>query len=618
MIRMFSLVALGLSVSAISRAEIVQAILQLSPLNEVPPITNLNASGGMQVTITITRNNAGTITAAQMSFLGSVTFPGSVTIQGLHIHEGDSRTNGNVRFESGLSGTNALVFGSGAGLIARDVAGVDLTILQRLLAHPAGFYVNLHTTAHPSGALRAQFTRFNEILAQTIELSPGNEVPPISGLNARGLGTVMLYPRRNAQGEITGGSVNFTVEYDFPAATVIRGLHVHEGSPTENGPVRIDSGLSAANTLNATSGKGTYSHTVWLTDSAALEAMKRMLANPAGFYLNLHTVANPGGALRGQLSGTFDLAPVIALSNTHALTTGTTAATVNLQATNIDLLSTPLLNGQPAQYSFDFATGQVSIQVPADLRANPGVIAVQMRALSGTTSLPLFIPVATSEGSIAAVTDAAGYNSTVAPEGIAALFGTNLATITAGSPAILPNAIDGTTVYVNGTPAPLFFVSPAQINFQIPENTIPGPATVIVRNNAGALARATINVAALSPGIFTRLANGRGAPAAVASTDNGQTYALVMSNADGTPVELQTGHIAVLFGTGMRFRSMPEVTASAAGVTLTPAYVGAQGTLIGLDQINLVIPPAMAGKGETDLVFTIDGKNTNPIRIKVR
>jgi uncharacterized protein (TIGR03437 family) len=615
---MLLLAVLCLSVIALARAETVQAIVQLSPQNEIPPVTNLNATGGLQVTIEITRNSAGAITAANMSLLGSVTFPGSVTVQGLHIHEGDSRTNGNVRFDSGLSSTTTLVFGSGAGLIIRDVPTVDLAILQRMLANPAGFYVNLHTTAHPSGALRAQFTRFNEILSQTIVLSPGNEVPPISGLNARGMGTVTLYPRRNTQGEITGGSLNFTVEYDFPAAVVIRGLHVHEGSATENGQIRLDSGLSATNTINATTGKGTYSHTVTLTDSAALEAMKRMLANPAGFYLNLHTAANPGGAMRGQLGGTFGLAPVIALSNTYALTTGTTSATVNILATNVDLLSIPLLNGQPAQYSFDFATGQVSILVPADLRANPSVLALQVRALSGATSPPLFIPVAANEGSAAAVTEAAGYSTTVAPECIAALFGTNLSTTTAGTPAILPNALDGTTVYVNGTPAPLFFVSPAQINFQIPESTLPGPATVIVRNNAGALARATLNVAALSPGIFTRLANGKGAPAAVASTDNGQTYSLVMSNADGTPVELQTGNIAVLFATGMRFRSTPDVTATAAGVTLAPAYVGAQGTFIGLDQINLIIPPTMAGKGEADLVFTIDGKTTNPIRIKVR
>ncbi|NOT62441.1 MAG: hypothetical protein HOP19_19725, partial [Acidobacteria bacterium] len=169
----------------------------------------------------------------------------------------------------------------------------------------------------------------------------------------------------------------------------------------------------------------------------------------------------------------------------------------------------------------------------------------------------------------------------------------------------------------NGIPAPLFFVSPGQINFQVPERTMIGPATIIIRNSFGNVSLARLNLAPVSPGVFTRLANGKGAPAAVASTDNGQTYALSMSNADGSPVEVQVGHIAVFFGTGLRFQS-GALSATAAGIALTPAYAGVQGQLVGLDQINLIIPETLRGKGETELIFLFDGRNANAIRIKVR
>src|SRR5262245_34419343 len=84
-------------------AESLTTLLQLSPLNEVPPINNLNATGGFQVTIEIARDPSGNIISARMNFLGVVQFPGMVTITGLHIHEGEATANGQVRFDSGIS-----------------------------------------------------------------------------------------------------------------------------------------------------------------------------------------------------------------------------------------------------------------------------------------------------------------------------------------------------------------------------------------------------------------------------------------------------------------------------------------------------------------------------------
>jgi uncharacterized protein (TIGR03437 family) len=618
----FTITCLTLSLTASANGETLYALVPLSPANENPPIAGLDATGGMLVTIDVTRNSAGAVTAARMFFTGSVAFPGSVTITGLHIHEADSRTNGGVRFDTGINAMNNLMFANGIGVIQREVATVNLDALGRLLANPAGFYVNLHTSVNPGGAIRGQINRFSENMAMTTALSPLQENPPLTDLNAFGSATVTVNATRNATGAVTGGTVNFTVGYNFPGNVIIRGLHIHEGPVGVNAGIVIDTGLSATNTITNASGRGLFSHTIFLTTPASIAATARLLNNPANFYVNLHTSVHPGGAIRGQLGGTFVAAPIIAQAAPLNLTTGAAGVTVNLLAANLDAGSEVLVNGVQTQFALIPNSGPIGLaaaQIPADLRANPGVIALQIRNGNGLISQPVYVVVGANQGTPGAVLDAAGYANTVSPEGIAAVFGVNLSTNTvANSAAILPNALDGTSVYVNGVPAPLFFVSPGQINFQVPEGTVPGPAAVIVRNSAGALARAVVNVANVAPGIFTHLANGKGAPAARASTDSGQTFPLVMSNADGTPVEIQTGNIVMLFGTGLRFRSTSQVTATAGGVELSPSFAGAQGTFVGLDQINLTIPASMAGKGETDLVFTVDGKAANAIRIKVK
>lgn len=210
----------------------------------------------------------------------------------------------------------------------------------------------------------------------------------------------------------------------------------------------------------------------------------------------------------------------------------------------------------------------------------------------------------------------------VAPETIVAAFGTRLAgqTVVNTPGQALPTTLDGTIAYVNGVPASLFFVFANQINFLLPEgttNTFTGAANLVVVARDGTVSQGQVPIATVAPGLFTSTANGTSAPAAVASTDGGATFPVLLANTDGTPVEIQAGNVVALFGTGLRFKS-GAVTATAGGVTSTPLFVGAQGGLAGLDQINWIVPQELTGKGELDLTFTLDGKTTNPVKIKVR
>lgn len=619
-----ALLTLG-AVFTSAQAETLATLVQVSPGNEVPPVANLNATGGFVLTIEITRDADGSIANARLNFLGVLQFPGAVTITGVRIYEGELTANGQARFDSGISTGSPQVLPGGAGFVARDAVSVDPVVLARLLANPAGFYLNVHSTAHPNGALRAQLSQLRETLSNSFTMTAAQAAPRPAGLIASAATALTFSPTRNAQGQANGGNVLCTLVYDFPGAVTFTGLHIHEGASGANGPVRFNTGLNGTNTFVSANGRGVLNLAAPVNTADEIAALTRLLANPANFYLDLHSASFPDGALRAQLSAPLDIPPIITVADKYILPTSATGATLALLVTGADPASSVFINGQLAQALPDPNTGNLLVTVPAALTANPGTLLIQVRDSDGAVSRPLFIPVAAQASlntQTVATIEAAGFSrNPVAPETIVAAFGARLAGQTVGNgQPILPTTLDGTTVYVNGVPAALFFVSANQINFLLPEgttNTFTGAANLVVVARDGTVSQGQAPIATVAPGLFTRLANGAGAPAAVASTDGGVTFPIQMANADGTPVEIQAGNIVACFGTGLRFKS-GAVTARAGGVTSTPLFVGAQGGFAGLDQINWIVPQELAGKGEMDLTFTLDGKTTNAVKIKVR
>ncbi|HEX9000168.1 MAG TPA: hypothetical protein VGB07_09745, partial [Blastocatellia bacterium] len=178
--------------------------------------------------------------------------------------------------------------------------------------------------------------------------------------------------------------------------------------------------------------------------------------------------------------------------------------------------------------------------------------------------------------------------------------------------------------------APLFFVSPGQINFQIPPGTAVGAATITVINDQSGTAAGTMQIAAVSPGLFTANASGQGVAAAVALRvrgDGSQSFEPV-SRFDAAqnqfvsiPIELgpETDQIfLLLFGTGLRNRSaLTAVMATIGGESSEVSYAGAQSDFVGLDQINVRVPRSLAGRGEVDVVLTADARTANTVRINI-
>jgi hypothetical protein len=141
---------------------------------------------------------------------------------------------------------------------------------------------------------------------------------------------------------------------------------------------------------------------------------------------------------------------------------------------------------------------------------------------SKTTELKVYVSTSgVSPNSIATTVLAASYSTApLATEAIASAFGPDLANATQSATAIpLPTSLAGVTVKVRdstGTErlAPLFYVSPTQINYQIPPGTSPGAAIVTVTKGNSLPALGTVQITTVSPGIFTASSDGQGVAAA--------------------------------------------------------------------------------------------------------
>ncbi len=202
----------------------------------------------------------------------------------------------------------------------------------------------------------------------------------------------------------------------------------------------------------------------------------------------------------------------------------------------------------------------------------------------------------TSEG----VRNAATFDRGIVPGSWATLLGVNLSRTTRGWTdsdfvnGALPTSLDGVSVMIDGKRAAVSYISPTQINAQVPDNVKPGWVTVQVTtagvNTSKVLTWTTNN----NPGAFTY-------------SQNGITYA-VATRADGSQVNpaapAQPGDVISLYATGLEVThsgvvSPAQPDLSTVGVTIggQPATVQYAGLVAaGLFQINVVVPAVAAGK----------------------
>jgi len=242
-----------------------------------------------------------------------------------------------------------------------------------------------------------------------------------------------------------------------------------------------------------------------------------------------------------------------------------------------------------------------------------------------------------TEIALTSVSAASYFGTSLAPESIVAGFGVNLAkglSVAAATP--LPTLLGGTGITVRdsvGTerPASLFFVSPGQVNFQIPPGTATGVATFILKKEFGFSVLASSLIEGVAPGLFTANASGQGVPAAVllrVKPNSAQNYEPI-SRYDSAqnqfvPLPIDLGPegdqvFLILYGTGWRFRSdLSAVAVKIGGAEAETLYAGAAEGFVGLDQLNVRVPRNLAGHGEAEIALTVDGRSSNTVRVNIR
>jgi len=240
--------------------------------------------------------------------------------------------------------------------------------------------------------------------------------------------------------------------------------------------------------------------------------------------------------------------------------------------------------------------------------------------------------------------NAGSYQLTNSSSSIIASFGDNLAATTEVASSLpLPTTLGGASVLVDGRPAGLFFVSPNQINYQVPDDLQPGTAMVTVQRDGVTVAQGELEVGSVAPSLFTADASGQGSPAGLllrVRADGRQSFEPLARFDASTnrlvPVSISRGAgerlYLVLYGTGLRnsedgdgndANGIAEHVQAFVGETRASViYAGAAPGFAGLDQINIELPEGAVGASLDLLIRIDDGEGdimrANTVRISIQ
>ena len=225
-----------------------------------------------------------------------------------------------------------------------------------------------------------------------------------------------------------------------------------------------------------------------------------------------------------------------------------------------------------------------------------------------------FIVGASSGITISGVANGASFQTAFSPGMVLSVFGNGLAPGAETAASVpLPLTMQGVSATVNGIAAPLYYVSPGQLNIQIPYETGAGTAILGVNNN-GQVAAYSFQVAASAPGIFTDQ-NGNIVP--YTSGARGQTLLLfITGDGDVTPT-LATGD-GPAAGTPVAQLPRPRLplAVTVGGLPATVRFRGIIPATAGVTQVNFTLPSGLT-PGVWPVVVTVGGIASPPVNLKV-
>ncbi len=245
---------------------------------------------------------------------------------------------------------------------------------------------------------------------------------------------------------------------------------------------------------------------------------------------------------------------------------------------------------------------------------------------SGVTVLPSSYNAPVVPPSISAVVSAADGSSSMAPGGLISIYGSDMAATNMATSTIpLPTALAQSCLVINGNLTPLIFVSPSQINAQLPSN-VDGTGDLTIHTPGGVSGDFNFNVNATAPSVFQ---SGTAGPltglATIVRAENGQlvtptnpvhsgdTLVIYLTGLGATAPAVQDG-MAPPNGTLASAILTPTVTLG--GDSLGVLYAGLVPGLVGVYQINAVVP-LHAPQGLTVPLVISQGQASTTVGVRV-
>jgi uncharacterized protein (TIGR03437 family) len=246
-----------------------------------------------------------------------------------------------------------------------------------------------------------------------------------------------------------------------------------------------------------------------------------------------------------------------------------------------------------------------------------GTVVIQSpNAVPQLVSVPVMFVLGSSTGiSIRSIGNPGSYGTVGSPGMLLSVFGEGLANTTrkiTDNP--LPFSASGVSATVNGMGAPLLYISPTQIDLQIPFEVGVGPAVLGINNN-GQIAGFSLQMAPAAPGIFSDAA---GNIFPQISPKPGDTATLYISGGGEVTPALKTAFAPAANAAPSTLpKPLLPVSATIDGAPAFVQFIGHAPGLVGLMQLNFIVP-ADAAPGVHRVIVTIGGVPSPPVRFTVQ
>ena len=443
-----------------------------------------------------------------------------------------------------------------------------------------------------------------------------------------------------SQSVVAGGSAAYTIALSSPSGNYTgtvslscAGLPsgaqcVFSSNPASVGSVTLTVTTAATTPIGASAitiiGRGTT--TIGTGIVSVTHSVNVTLAVSTDFAMSLLPAFQVFQRVVAGASATYTL-------ELSSVTGGTLAGPVSLSCAGLPSGAQCVFSSNPA------SVGNVTITVTTAGTTPAGISTITITgtdvtgsqtATFGLVVAPAPPPIVRPSVAATGITNAASFRAGLVPGGIVTIFGTSLTTgVTGVVVAVefpLPTSLKGTSITVNGIPAPLIAISNVdgneQINLQIPQEVAgQGTAIIIVTNNGVASADLQVPILSAQPGIF--MVDGQNgailhgdfsalSPSSPAA--RGETVALYATGLGSTTPALPTNVPAPVAPLST---VQAGCTVTVGGVAANVVFCGLAPGLVGVYQVNFTVP-LNAASGSADVAIRVGSETSNTVKMAVQ